>query len=92
LAVAWAKALERPLQHRWLGRRRPTEFQTSLTKTARRDNVRGAFSIRLNPSIRGASVLLIDDVLTTGATASEAARALKQAGAKQVFVAVLGHG
>jgi ComF family protein len=92
LAAAWAKALGKPLRHRWLRRRRPTEFQTSLTKTARQDNVRGAFSIRSDPSIRGACILLIDDVLTTGATASEAARALKQAGAKQVFVAVLGHG
>ena len=72
----------------WLRRRRPTELQTSLTKTARQENVRGAFSIRPDPSIRGADILLIDDVLTTGATASEAARALKQAGAKQVFVAV----
>jgi ComF family protein len=92
LAAAWANALGRPLEGRWLRRRRPTEFQTSLTKTARHDNVRGAFSVRADSAIRGASLLLIDDVLTTGATASEAARALKQAGAKQVVVAVLGHG
>ena len=83
LAEAWAKALRKPLNRRWLRRHRRTELQTSLTKTARQDNVRGAFSIRPDRSIRGASVLLIDDVLTTGATASEAARALKQAGAKK---------
>jgi ComF family protein len=92
LATAWAKALGKPLCRRWLRRRRPTEFQTSLTKTARQENVRGAFSIRPDSSIRDASILLIDDVLTTGATASETARALKQAGAKHVAVAVLGHG
>jgi ComF family protein len=92
LATAWTNALGKPLCRRWLRRPRPTELQTSLTKTARRENVRGAFSIRSDPSIRGAGILLIDDVLTTGATASEAARALKQAGAKHVFVAVLGHG
>jgi len=92
LAEAWAKALRKPLNRRWLRRHRRTELQTSLTKTARQDNVRGAFSIQPDRSIRGASVLLIDDVLTTGATASEAARALKQAGAKKVFVAVIGHG
>jgi ComF family protein len=92
LAAAWAKALGVPLHRRWLVRHRPTEFQTSLTRTARQDNVRGAFSVRADSSIRGMTVLLIDDVLTTGATASEAARALKQAGAKRIVVAVLGHG
>ena len=75
LAASWGRALGKPLCRRWLRRRRPTELQTTLTKTARQENVRGAFSIRPDPSIRGASILLIDDVLTTGATASEAARA-----------------
>jgi predicted amidophosphoribosyltransferase len=67
-------------------------MQTSLTATARRDNVRGAFRARPNPAMKARTVLLVDDVMTTGATASEAAKALKQAGAERVIVAVLGHG
>ena len=55
----------------------------------RQRNVRGAFRV-INPeAVRGKRVLLIDDVLTTGATVSEAARMLMAAGAKQVDVATL---
>jgi predicted amidophosphoribosyltransferase len=57
--------------------------QTGLTRIARGDNVRGAF--RASGDVRG-SVLLIDDVYTTGATASTAARALLHAGAASVAV------
>jgi ComF family protein len=92
LAEAWAKTLHVPLAGRWLRRVRSTAMQTSLTPTARHENVRGAFRARPDPQFRGSVVLLIDDVLTTGATASEAAKALKRAGADRVVVAVLGHG
>jgi ComF family protein len=92
LAEAWAKSLHIPLASRWLRRVRSTAMQTSLTPTARRDNVRGAFRARPDPKFRGSVVLLIDDVMTTGETASEAAKALKRAGADRVVVAVLGHG
>jgi ComF family protein len=92
LAEAWAKSLQVPLASRWLRRVRSTAMQTSLTPTARRDNVRGAFRARPDPHFRGSVVLLIDDVMTTGATASEAAKALNRAGADRVVVAVLGHG
>jgi ComF family protein len=65
---------------------RHTKPQKTLSATQRRDNVRGAF--RAWGRLDGAHVLLVDDVMTTGATASEAARALRRAGAR-VSVAVL---
>ena len=66
-----------------------TPMQTSQTLAARRENVRGAFAAVHHPGAAGKTVLLVDDVMTTGATASEAARALKAAGARRVVVAVL---
>ena len=51
--------------------------------------MREAFLARPSPSLKGRTVLLVDDVLTTGWTASEAARALRAAGAGTVVVAVL---
>lgn len=60
--------------------------------TSRRENVRGAFAVPSRRVVQGLRVLLVDDVLTTGATADDAARALRQAGAAQVRVAVLAHG
>jgi ComF family protein len=52
--------------------------------------LRGAFAVRNDRGLRGQSVLLVDDILTTGSTCSAAARALKRAGARQVAVAVIG--
>jgi predicted amidophosphoribosyltransferase len=52
-------------------------------------NVRGAFALASRYDLYGAHVLLVDDVLTTGATASEAAKVLKRAGVSMVAVAVL---
>jgi predicted amidophosphoribosyltransferase len=58
---------------------------------ARRRNVRGAFQVPkpCRAVVKGKRVLLVDDVLTTGATASASARALKRAGAASVFVLAL---
>jgi len=62
--------------------------QTSLTPSERRENVRGVFAPASGSegSVRGARVLLVDDVLTTGATASEAAEALRAMGAGSVLL------
>ena len=81
------------IEHRpsWLKRIRPTPSQTTLTPSARRTNLRGAFRAGRRATLAGQSVLLIDDVLTTGSTAHEAARALRAAGAARVCVAVLAH-
>jgi ComF family protein len=75
-----------------LRRTRNTPKQTQQVVTARRDNVRGAFRARRDPCVKNRSVLLVDDVLTTGSTASEAARALCDAGADRVVVAALARG
>ena len=70
---------------------RATPFQSALAPSARRDNVRGVFRAAGGLLLKGQTVLLVDDVLTTGSTASEAARALRAAGAARVVVAVLAH-
>jgi ComF family protein len=78
-----------PYQMSWLQRVRNTPRQTSQSPAARKVNVRGAFRARSGSPLRGRVVLLVDDVMTTGATASEASRALLAGGASRVVVAVL---
>jgi ComF family protein len=92
-ALAAAIAVRLKVEHRpgWLRRVRPTPSQAQLAKSARRTNVRGAFRAARRARLAGRTVLLVDDVLTTGSTAGEAARALRQAGAAAVHVAVLAH-
>lgn len=74
-----------------LVRRRPAPSQGRLSRSARRRNVRGAFAVRPSKrrAVEGRQVLLIDDVMTTGATASACARALLGAGAGAVDVLTL---
>jgi len=69
-----------------LSRRDARGSQTSLTPSERAENVRGAFVVTPAGSmaIRGADVVIVDDVLTTGATAGEAADTLDSAGARVV--------
>jgi ComF family protein len=87
LARGLAGRLGAPFRPRWLRRWRRTGEQKGLSPAARRDNVKGAF--RARGRLGGLHVLLVDDVMTTGQTASEAAGALKEAGAARVSVAVL---
>jgi len=70
-----------------LVRAKETPPQSTLTAAARRANVAGAF--RARAAAEGRSLLLVDDVLTTGATAFTAAETLRAAGARHVFLAVL---
>jgi ComF family protein len=72
-----------------LMRLRATESQAGLTPRQRRLNVRGAFGVSTPAFVAGRHILLIDDILTTGATARAASRALLQAGAQSVWVATL---
>lgn len=70
-------------------RARATPPQSGLRHRARLENVRGAFEVRDRKRVGGRSVILVDDVMTTGATASACARALKHAGASKVIVLTL---
>jgi ComF family protein len=69
-----------------LVRQKATESQTGLTPHQRRENMRGAFRVPQPDGLAGRDVLLVDDVFTTGTTASECARVLRRAGAARVFV------
>ncbi len=91
LARAIADRLSLPCPARWLRRIRATPHQTGLSGAERRQSLRGAFRASRWADLKGKSILLVDDVMTTGMTASEAARALKEAGALRVVVAVLAH-
>ena len=69
-----------------LVRQRETGSQIGLTRHQRRENLRGAFAVIDPAPIAQRDILLVDDVLTTGTTASECARVLRRAGAAQVWV------
>jgi ComF family protein len=81
-----------PQRLRTLQTKRATAKQGTLSVSARQANVRNAFSVSRKSRCKGARILLVDDVMTTGATASEIARVLKAAGASHVGVAVIARG
>lgn len=68
-----------------LKRKKNTKDQTNLSPQQREENVRGAFTVTQPDRINGKNIILVDDVITTGATLSECARMLKQAGAEKIL-------
>ena len=89
-----AVLLGRPLARGWriplvvdnLKRIRWTEPQVTLSAAEREANVRGAFALADPPGVRGKTILLVDDVYTTGSTVLECSRVLRRAGAAAVYV------
>lgn len=84
LARALAKITPAQVSPDLLRRIRRTESQGQFNARARTENVRGAFAVRRPEKIKGKNIVLIDDVLTTGATLEACARTLKKAGAARV--------
>lgn len=91
LANALARLTGRPAAPELLRRWRRTPSQGGLDRTERIRNVRGAFSVRAKsrPSVVGKRILLVDDVLTTGATVEACAKVLLKVGATAVDVLTL---
>lgn len=87
-----AREISRRIQvpvRRAVRRVRFTSAQAGLTNAKRRENVSGAFRARGRGPLKGMRVLLVDDVMTTGATAASCARALRMAGAGRVVLLTL---
>lgn len=93
IACAALKQLARPerfqISTSALVRCRETGSQVGLTRHQRRENLRGAFAVADPERVAKRDILLVDDVFTTGTTASECARVLRRAGANRVWVATV---
>ena len=92
LAKSFSEKIELHLLADVLTKSKPTPSQISLTKKERTENIKNSFSV-INPEkISGKTIILIDDIMTTGATISEAAKTLKNSGAKKVIGLVVARG
>lgn len=89
LAKKLAKRMKKPYYGTILARKGHPKRQAGLSEEERRENVKGTFKVRKASLIQGRTVLLVDDVMTTGSTLSEAAKALKAAGARVVLTLTL---
>lgn len=92
LAGSMVAQLRLPAALDLLACRRKTNKQGTLLPNERVRNMRGAFTVSRTYDIRDAHILLVDDVMTTSATANEAAKLLRQHGAAKVSVAVIARG
>jgi ComF family protein len=89
MAGVLARKMSIPLRSQSLRRAKMTRKQADLTSWQRKRNLRRAFQIRNSANLAGARILLVDDIMTTGATANEAAKTLRRAGAEFIAVTVL---
>lgn len=92
LAEEFARILDRPVSGWSLVKTRWTPSQAQSSPSDRRQQQRGAFRVAPWGRLRGRTILLVDDVLTTGGTSQAATRALLNAGARKVLVAVVARG
>ena len=89
IAEHLAKLTNKPLLEKSLIRVKDTDTQTNLTRKERNENLKDAFKVTKRKDIKDKNILLIDDVLTTGATVNNCCYKILNAGAKSVFVATV---
>jgi ComF family protein len=89
LARHFARLASIPMHSNLLLRNKATQVQAGLSRRARRLNLSGAFSLPQKSEVVGRTILLIDDVFTTGTTLNECAKLLKESGAPRVNVLTL---
>lgn len=92
LAENIASSLSIPLRRRWLYRTRWTDKQGTKTILERRTGVVDSFGCKSAPQMKTANILIVDDIVTSGATAHEAASTLRKAGAKRIDVVAFARG
>ncbi|MHB8852249.1 MAG: ComF family protein [Ignavibacteriaceae bacterium] len=78
-----------PVNQRIIKRKRFTQSQTSLDMKEREQNIKDAFALKRDYKLKGKNILLVDDVVTTGATVRECGRLLLNNGANKIFVAAV---
>jgi len=89
LAKEVGEKVKKPVETDNLYRTKEVLLQAKLTAQERKKNVEGIFAVRDNNILSGKKVILLDDILTTGATANECSKTLLKAGAKEVLVLTL---
>ena len=89
LGAALARRLGKPYGRRALKRIGSPKRQGGLSEEERRQNVLGTFAVRKPAAVRGKTVLVVDDIMTTGSTLSACASELKRSGAGRVWCVTL---
>lgn len=89
IAIWLSKFLKIPLINDVLVKIKKTLSQVELSDLERKENIKGAFKIKNKEKIEGRKILLVDDVYTTGSTLEEAAKVLREAGAKEIIGIVI---
>jgi ComF family protein len=87
IAKGLSRELNIPIASRILRRKKYTQSQTKMNLIERQQNIDAAFRIKNREKIKGENILLIDDVITTGATISECGKVLLDSGAKRIYAA-----
>lgn len=86
------QGLKMKLETKILSKSKDTEHQARIKDRRKRiENMRGTFMVTDQKSVRGKNIILVDDILTTGATLSDARRALRAAGARKVIAFTIAH-
>ena len=85
IAKGMSSVCKIPVNASVIKRNRFTPSQTSLNLDERKENIQGAFTLKKKKIISGKKIILVDDVITTGATISECGKVLKEAGVKEIY-------